>query len=696
MLLLHLREELSMQVAGHLRVHLGDAQVAFGEHHRHVVKEGLEEGPVARHFAQCLFTIRNDRRLQAGPHAVPPGDHGTRLAPREHPGNRTQVAERGILSEPSRWTRAQRHTLDHVDRRGAAEIVHEARRLHEGAIGLRTLARDERHDLAPACLARLGGTRPQAGQQHRTHRLFQRAQRERADAVLAMDHLALLGHAQAAVHTAARRGFQRPRGLAAATDDRAAAAMEERQPDTQLLRRVDQVHLRALQAPARGGDAAVLAAVGIPQHHHLHVAARGQVGAVDRIGQQVAQDVGTVAEVVDGFEQRRDIQRHLACVVDQPTPARQREHGQYVGAAVRHADDVGPQGIRAVARTRIGEGREHRIQALVAFLVGRRQHRIAAGVRTQQRSAFDRIALFPVTVAQRGRHRACVHAGFLPYVEPREVETERAHPPRQPAHREPAGMDAAVGFQAVQDEIDVLREFVWRRIAFGAIFQRGLQARTHQVVEQPVRLVAMAGSRLLRSLWHQGAVMIEACDDIVRHPDDRARLAEQRRELAQFLEVAREDGASLRVQGCGNRARVDIRIAVHVAADPGTEAQHTGKPGGHLGCGAVDLGDRAFQRFVQYGDDAIEHLDQVEADMLPLVLHARTHRRRIGRLPRRRQRHAEARGVGGQFAGRTRAVQAVDQAGDHQLLLLEQRAAHGLGRVRGEDGLHVDARKPLR
>ena len=80
--------------------------------------------------------------------------------------------------------------------------------------------------------------------------------------------------------------------------------------------------------------------------------------------------------------------------------------------------------------------------------------------------------------------------------------------------------------------------------------------------------------------------------------------------------------------------------------------------------------------------------------MLAFVFHARAHRRGVGRLPGRRQRHAEARGVGGQFAGGARAVQPVDQAGHHQLLFLQQRAPHRLGRVRGEDRLHVDARQP--
>ncbi len=111
---------------------------------------------------------------------------------------------------------------------------------------------------------------------------------------------------------------------------------------------------------------------------------------------------------------------------------------------------------------------------------------------------------------------------------------------------------------------------------------------------------------------------------------------------------------------------------------------------------AVDLGDRAFQCFVQHRHHPVQHFDQVEADMLALVLDAGTHRRGVGGLPGRGQRHPETRGVGGLFARRAGAVQPVDQAGDHQLFLLQQRAPDRLGGMRGEHRLDVDARQPLR
>ncbi len=82
--------------------------------------------------------------------------------------------------------------------------------------------------------------------------------------------------------------------------------------------------------------------------------------------------------------------------------------------------------------------------------------------------------------------------------------------------------------------------------------------------------------------------------------------------------------------------------------------------------------------------------------MLAFVIDGGPHRRGIGGLPRRGQRHAEARGIGSSLARRALAIQVVHQAGHHQLFFLQQRAAHRLGRVRGEHRFDVDARQPLR
>src|SRR3546814_1088900 len=85
--------------------------------------------------------------------------------------------------------------------------------------------------------------------------LLQVAQRQRADSVLAVDHLALLGHAQAAIDRTARRGHHRARGLATAAADRAAAAVEEHDAHARRPCQRGQLHLGELQRPARGHQA---------------------------------------------------------------------------------------------------------------------------------------------------------------------------------------------------------------------------------------------------------------------------------------------------------------------------------------------------------------------------------------------------------------------------------------------------------
>jgi hypothetical protein len=78
-----------------------------------------------------------------------------------------------------------------------------------------------------------------------------------------------------------------------------------------------------------------------------------------------------------------------------------------------------------------------------------------------------------------------------------------------------------------------------------------------------------------------------------------------------------------------------------------------------------------------------------------LVLHARPHSGAFGSLPGGGQRHAQARQIGGALARRAPAVEIADQTLDDDLLLLEQRAAHRFGRMRGQHRFDIQALEPL-
>lgn len=99
--------------------------------------------------------------------------------------------------------------------------------------------------------------------------------------------------------------------------------------------------------------------------------------AIHRIGEQRAQRVARGVEVVDGFEQRRDVERHAAVAIDAAGHACECEHRQRVGRAAAHADDVGAERLRAVTRAQSRDGAEH-VQGRPRGAVADAAHRLAA------------------------------------------------------------------------------------------------------------------------------------------------------------------------------------------------------------------------------------------------------------------------------------------------------------------------------
>ena len=672
-------EELVVQRAGQFRERLGDVQVALGQHHLHVVQQVAEERPVARHLRQHLFAELLHTLLQRAAEAIPAGQDRAALGPREHPRDRAQVLHAAHAAAAGR-ARAQGHLLDHVDRRGAAEVVDEAVALDESTITAPAGRRQRVHQLAPMRLARLVFARTQAGAQHRAHGLLQVAQGQCADAVLAVDHLALLGHPQHAGDRAARRGHQRRRDARAATTGRATAAVEEREVDARCMRHVQQLHLGALQAPARGQRAAVLAAVGVAQHHPLLVVARGEVTAVDRIVEQRAQGGRRVLQVVDGFEQRGNIERHMLRFVDQPTAPRQRQHRQHVGGRARHADDVQAGGVLPVALAAVAQGGEHRLQRFGIRVAAVRKRSFASGVGAQPVGTCDAVARRPVRIGEQGRQRVVVHARILSHVEPCQMEAEAAHAAQQAFHRVGAGMHAAMLEQAVGDQLQVVQQFAGGRIAVHRTILGQRQSRTDQLQQAAVRHVGVARADHGRGGGETRAVVRQPRVQRRRHGDPTLGLAELARQRGHVLAVTLQHQRALRVEAVGNGVGAHVRVAVHVAADPAGEAQQSRQLDRH----AVGFLQRLRHRFVQCRHDPVQRVGQVEIDVFALVLHAGSHRRGLGGLPAGGQRHVDAVAVLLALLRRALRVEAVDQRAHDRLLLFQQRSAHRLGRVRGE------------
>ena len=176
---------------------------------------------------------------------------------------------------------------------------------------------------------------------------FQVTQGDEADAVLLVDHLALLGHAQVAPDGPRRRAENAVHEVAAAAADGAAAAMEKAHLHVLLPAALDQVALRFVQGPARGHDAAVLAAVGVTQHDHLALPERLEVAAIDGQVKQPVENGGSGVQIVDRFEQRSHGQagRGFGSAVGNGIERHDRQH---VVGVPRHADDEHPDRLDAV------------------------------------------------------------------------------------------------------------------------------------------------------------------------------------------------------------------------------------------------------------------------------------------------------------------------------------------------------------
>src|SRR3546814_2247412 len=107
------------------RVALEDRQVRLGQRHLQVVEHGAEERPVARHLRENFAAVGLDAVPQRVADAVPRRQAGAVLRPGEHPRDRAQPADAGVA--PARGARTDVQALDHVDRRGGAEVVVETR-----------------------------------------------------------------------------------------------------------------------------------------------------------------------------------------------------------------------------------------------------------------------------------------------------------------------------------------------------------------------------------------------------------------------------------------------------------------------------------------------------------------------------------------------------------------------------------------
>ena len=158
---------------------------------------------------------------------------------------------------------------------------------------------------------------------------------------------------------ARRLGEDRRVRRAAAAAGAAAAAVEDRELDVALAGQRGQRLLGAVVLPGRGQVAAVLARVGVAEHHLEPPPAALDERAELRVVEQGGDGRGRLAEVGDRLEQRyeREVVADLLL--------RQRERPQQVVRAGGAGDDHGVERARAVAGARVANGAERGMRALV-------------------------------------------------------------------------------------------------------------------------------------------------------------------------------------------------------------------------------------------------------------------------------------------------------------------------------------------
>ena len=233
--------------------------------------------------------------------------------------------------------------------RDLAEVFDEARMIeHDAAI---RAAGDAGELLHARAFGGGGGTAHHQRRVERRGRVdLERAHGDVFEPELRLDHLALFGDADRAVHRSRRLRLDGDVGRPAAASHAAAAAVEQRDAHLRLAARRDNRLLRLIQLPRRAEAADVLRGVGVADHHFLMPA---NVRVIPRHRQQLPQHRSRIAQVVGGFDERHDAQRTLDARF-----TLQQFDGEHVRRVRRHGDDVGAERIAGQARDHL-EGVEH-------------------------------------------------------------------------------------------------------------------------------------------------------------------------------------------------------------------------------------------------------------------------------------------------------------------------------------------------
>ena len=572
--------------------------------------------------------------------------------------------------------------------------------MHERRVGVTGTLRDLRHHLVGTLLVVEVLQVEQRRLDRRRHQGLQVAAGRHRVAVLGRDDLALLGDAHRTLHRTLRLGQDRIVGRAAAATDGAAAAVEQTQPDALVARHLRDRGLRVVQRPVRGEVAAVLVRVGVAEHDLLHVAAGGDVAAVQRHVPRRPQHRRAGLQVLDGLEQRHDVDgagEHAVVDGDQPDLLEQDHRLQQIGDRRAHRDDALRHDLRTVGGHGVG-GRAHDAQ----FPLGGLRQRHSARHQRASRGEFlredlDAAALRqrPVILRDAGQAEqlgedVLVAFGVLPQIQRVQVETEDVR----------GGLD--IGETVIGDEVIVAA--AQRRFDDVEVCAHFRDIRI-RLVGRPVPLhdrmaetghggggdatpdsVDGAAVRLVDPIGHVVLAPIGQLHQVDGNLGEAVREAQLTLQGMQLLDVVAQDRRCGAVGGVADDLLRHVRVAVVVAADPRAHPHHRGLR--HVR--AADLAHGLHDVAVEPGHSLQQRQLVVAQADLNLVADVRAIHADQRGLPQRHDAPADLQVQRRDLRVRAGGARGVFDlvTGPHRgadvLLHVEHRAAARLRRVRGE------------
>ena len=344
-------------------------------------------------------------------------------------------------------------------------------------------------------------------QDAREHQL-QAALGEGGQAEVLGHDLTLLGDLDPAVHRTRGQGGERARHRrAAAPAHGAAPAVEQRPRHAGAGTRARHFLLHAVQRPRRREQPSVLGGVRVTQHHLLVPPPGGEVALPHGVVQQRADHERRVLQVLQGLEQRHDVdarERGLARQVHQPRLPREEQHAQQIVGGARARNDIGRRRRPADFVLDVAHGVKHPQR-----LVGRPRERDVRRVQwppAGQLAPDGRAIELPQTdrraeVAQRPG----VGPGVFPYVETVAVEAVRAYLGQERLHQGTPGVCRADRMQRLGDEHEIALQLARGSVPGGI----GLHPGPHEADLQAERLVGVAAAILLPHGRQLHAIVLE-------------------------------------------------------------------------------------------------------------------------------------------------------------------------------------------